>query len=79
MVPIGKKNKSNMEKIIIIMRAILEPLRNAAPTVIEIMPKIKNINAGIIDNKVNSQEKKGYGYIATNTDKNIPIKDINEP
>jgi|GEM_PF-3761704 len=48
MVPIGKKNKSNMDKIIIIMRAILEPLRNAAPTIIEIMPKIKNINAGII-------------------------------
>jgi hypothetical protein len=78
MVPIGKKNKSNMDKIIIIMRAILEPLRNAAPTIIEIMPKIKNINPGIICNKVNSQEK-GFGYIATNIAKNIPIRDINEP
>ena len=78
MVPIGKKNKSNMEKIIIIMRAILEPLRNAAPTIIEIMPKIKNIKAGIIGNKVNSQEK-GFGYIAKDIAKNIPIRDINEP
>lgn len=78
MVLIGKKNKSNMDKIIIIMRAILEPLRNAAPTIIEIMPKIKIINAGIIGNKVSSQEK-GFGYIATNIAKNIPIRDINEP
>jgi hypothetical protein len=37
MVPIGKKNKSNIDKIIIKMRAILEPLRNAAPTIIHIL------------------------------------------